>query len=241
MPSGEKSPTINPAVREPDPRKTTGGKMLKKYLPQTKQSLLCILFAITACSLVVANLCAIKNEDFFGLSLGGGIATIVIDYVVSDICAEVFGLKKALTMRRTAAVCNVVGIIILHAMVFLPADPEFATQDEFATIFTAAPIMVVASIVAYMCGTYVNDKSLQLMHDKDGEQSLFKRCILSTVFGGMVDTVVFNVIAYGGLYSLTSNIENTLLTYVLKIAIEVVVFNLVTKFVIRWAKQLPNA
>ena len=213
-------------------------KALGKCLPKDKYSLLCLLFAITSASLITANLCAIKNEDLFGMTLGGGIATIVIDYVVSDMAAEVFGLKKALAMRRAAMVCNVVSVAILHSVVMLPADPEFAIQGEFATIFTAAPVMVAASMVAYMCGTWVNDRIVQTMHDSDGESGLFKRCILSTVAGGLVDTAVFTVIAYGIDYSWVSNLENMAMTYLLKIAIEVVVFWLVTRRVIAWAKTL---
>ncbi len=213
---------------------------MAKFLPQTKEALLRILFAVTTMSLITANLCAIKNEAFFGITLGGGIATIVIDYVVSDMCAEVFGFKKAIAMRRAAMLCNVASVLILQVVVLLPSDPEFTIQSEYATIFTTAPLMVAASMIAYMAGTYVNDKIMQRLHDQDGEQGLFKRCIASTVFGGLVDTAVFTVIAYGFTYSAISNIENTLLTYMLKIVIEVVLFGLVTKHVIRWAKRLPS-
>ena len=213
---------------------------MTKFLPQTKEALLRVLFAVTTMTLITANLCAIKNEAFLGISLGGGIATIVIDYIVSDMCAEVFGFKKAIAMRRAAMLCNVASVLVLQAVVLLPADPEFAIQGEFSTIFTTAPIMVAASMVAYMVGTYVNDKIMQRLHDQDGDRGLFKRCIASTVFGGFADTAVFTIIAYGFTYSTVSNIENTLLTYVLKIAIEAAVFTLVTKKVIAWAKKLPS-
>lgn len=213
---------------------------MAQFLPQSREALLRVLFAVTTMSLITANLCAIKNEALFGLTLGGGIATIVIDYVVSDMCAEVFGFKKAIAMRRAAMLCNVTSVLILQIVVLLPSDPEFTIQSEYSTIFTIAPLMVAASMIAYMAGTYVNDKIMQRLHDQDGEQGLFKRCIASTIFGGLVDTVVFTLIAYGFTYSAISNFENTLLTYLLKVFIEVVLFSLVTKRVIRWAKKLPS-
>lgn len=212
-----------------------------KVLPKSKQALLCYVCAMTAVSLVVANLCAIKNESVFGISLGGGIVTIVTDYILSDLTVEVFGFKKALAVRRASMLLNVFAVVVLQVAVWAPADPEFAANAEFSAIFTAAPLMVVASMVAYMVGTRVNDRVMQVLHDRDGEASLFKRCIVSTVFGGLADTITFTAIAYGSLYSLGSNIENTLLTYGLKLLIEVVVFNLVTKKAISWAKTLPEA
>ena len=213
---------------------------MTKFLPRNRAALLCVIYAVAAVSLVTANLCAIKNESVLGLTLGGGIVTIVTDYILSDVTAEVFGLRKALAVRRAAMLCNVFSVIILQLAVWLPADPEFTINGEFSTIFTAAPLMVVASMAAYMCGTYVNDRVVQAMHDRDGERGLFSRCILSTVFGGLVDTAVFTVIAYGLTYSALSNIENTLLTYALKILVEVAVFHLVTKHIIAWAKKLPE-
>lgn len=93
-------------------------------------------------------------------------------------------------------------------------------------------------MVAYMCGTWVNDKVMSVMKVRDGETSLFKRCILSTVFGDVVDTAVFTAIAYGASYSFMSNIENVVLTYLFKVLAEVVIFNVITKRVIGWAKSL---
>ena len=152
--------------------------MLKKYLPKSKISLLLILFAISSASLITANLCTIKNIDFFGMTLALGISTIVIDYVVSDLCVEVYGFSTALKMRRWSVICNVGSSLLLTTCVALPPDPQFPIQEEFATIFTMAPLMVIASMVAYMCGTWVNDKVMAAFKDSDGEDGLFKRCIL---------------------------------------------------------------
>lgn len=211
---------------------------IKSKLPKTKNELLVILFAVSSASLITANLCTIKNIDFFGMTLALGILTIVIDYVVSDLCVEVYGFRTSLKMRRWAMICNVASVLLLNACVSLPPDPQFEIQGEFATIFSMAPLMVLASMVAYMCGTWVNDKVMSVMKIRDGETSLFKRCILSTVFGDVVDTAVFTAIAYGASYTFMSNIENIVLTYLFKVLAEVVIFNVFTKRIIGWAKSL---
>lgn len=212
--------------------------MLSKILPQNKTALLCLLFAITSASIITANLCTIKMYDFFGMALAGGISTIVIDYVCSDVAVEIFGFKTAIRMRRAAMILNVAAFALLNATVYIAPHGEFTLQSEYASIFTAAPIMVVASAVAYMAGTWVNDKMMQIMKEKDGEKGLFKRCLSSTIVGDAIDAVLFTVIAYGGFYSLFASIETTLLTFVLKIAVETVTYALITRHVIKWAKTL---
>ena len=66
---------------------------------------------------------------------------------------------------------------------------------------------------------------------------VFKRCILSTVFGDVVDTAGFAAVAYGASYTFMSNIEN-MLTYLFKVLAEVVIFNVFAKRTIGWAKSL---
>ena len=204
-----------------------------------KTNLYTFLCVISAVSLITANLCAIKNESFFGLTLGGGIVTIVIDYVVSDLVAEVYGLSKALHMRLMAIFGNVLSVALLATVVWLPSADGFTMQNEFASIFSLSPLMLLASMLAFFCGTRVNDWLMSIWHEKNGEKGLFQRCILSTVAGGIVDTVVFTLVAYGLSYSWVDNMENILLTYGLKILVETTVFPIITVHAISWAKKLP--
>ncbi len=206
-----------------------------------KTNLYTFLCVISAASLITANLCAIKNESFFGLTLGGGIITIVIDYVVSDLVAEVYGLKKALHMRLMAIFANVLSVALLATVVWLPAADGFTMQSEFASIFSLSPLMLSASMLAFFCGTRVNDWLMSRWHEMNGKRGLFRRCILSTVAGGIVDTVVFTLVAYGLTYSWMDNLENIILTYGLKILVEVIVFPIITVHAIGWAKKLPAA
>lgn len=209
-------------------------------LPQTKGALLSVLFAVSSASLITSNLCSIKVADVMGISLGLGVSTIVVDYIVSDVCVEVFGFKKALSMRRWAMICNVASALILSASVAMPAAREFELQDAFASVLLQSPRMVVASMAAYMCGTWVNNKVMDVCKRADGEEGLFKRCILSSVAGDLVDGVVCCALMYGFTYSLAANIGNVLLSFAIKIAMEVVVFHVATKRVIKWAKGLDG-
>lgn len=205
----------------------------------TKESLYAILASVSAASLITANLSAIKTESFFGLALGAGIVTIVVDYVTSDLTAEVYGFKRALHLRLLAFLMNLMSVGMLMVVVIMPSDSSFTLQHEFSTIFTVSPLIFTASMLAFLLGTRVNDWIMSRMHTQMGERGLFARCILSTVAGGAVDTIVFTLIAYGSTAGLVTNFENIMLTYLLKIAVECVVYPLVTRHVIKWAKQLP--
>lgn len=204
----------------------------------SKANLYAILCAISAASLITANLCAIKTESFFGLTLGGGVITIVADYVASDMAAEVYGFKKALRMRLLAMAGNIYSALLLALVVVLPSADEFTLQKEFSTIFSLAPWMLFASMCAFFFGTLTNDWIMAKLHEKMGETGLFTRCIVSTIFGGLVDTIVVTLLMYGFSYSIMANMQNIVLTYILKLAVECVVFPLITRNVIKWAKTL---
>lgn len=203
-----------------------------------KQNLYAVLCALSAASLITANLSAIKTESLFGLTLGGGIITIVVDYVASDMAAEVYGFKKALRLRLLAMACNIYAVLLLSIVAIVPAAPEFTLESAFDSIFTLAPWMVVASMAAFFFGTLTNDWIMSRMHDHMGERGLFTRCILSTIAGGLVDTIVVTLLMYGVSYSIMANLQNIILTYALKIVVEVIVFPLITRHVIAWAKTL---
>lgn len=95
----------------------------------------------------------------------------------------------------------------------------------------------VAQIAASIREFGMNDP-VAVWHDKMGERGLFARCILSTIAGGLVDTIVVTLLMYGFSYSIMANLQNIILTYALKIIVEVIVFPLITLHVIKWAKTL---
>lgn len=53
-----------------------------------------------------------------------------------------------------------------------------------------------------------------------------------------MDTIVVTLLMYGVSYSIVANLQNIILTYALKIVVEVIVFPLITRHVIAWAKTL---
>lgn len=96
-----------------------------------KQNLYAVLCALSAASLITANLSAIKTESLFGLTLGGGIITIVVDYVASDMAAEVYGFKKALRLRLLAMACNIYAVLLLGIVAIVPPRPRIHARSSF--------------------------------------------------------------------------------------------------------------
>ena len=94
-----------------------------------------------------------------------------------------------------------------------------------------APRIFLASIVAYMVGEFVNSYIIAKMKIRTKGKHLWLRLIGSTLVGQFIDTVLFIVIAFGGLMENKTLFIIALSTYIFKIIIELILFP-VTKHVI---------
>jgi len=92
---------------------------------------------------------------------------------------------------------SVFGMIV----VALPPAPDWHGQEAFATVFNFVPRMVVASLIAYWAGEFVN--ALVMAHTKMNTHGrhLWMRTILSTAARQSVDSILVMLIAYRGTLS----------------------------------------
>ena len=103
-----------------------------------------------------------------------------------------------------------------------PSDRSRATQAAVDAIFGNTPRIVLASIVAFLCGTFVNSYVLAKMKIWTRGRWLWTRIVGSTLCGELVDSALFYSIAFYGLWD-TRLLEGVMLTqYLLKSGWEIV-------------------
>jgi len=117
----------------------------------------------------------------------------------------------------------------------LPAAPEWRDQQAFEAILGFFPRIVVASLVAYLFGEFVNSYILARMKVKSRGQHLWKRLIGSTVAGQFFDTVIFGVIAFGGLLDPWEMARFVAIGWAFKVGVEVLMLPL-TYRAVAWLK-----
>ncbi|MBK9587458.1 MAG: queuosine precursor transporter [Sphingomonadales bacterium] len=196
-----------------------------------------VVMAAFVAILLLSNLIgAAKLATVGGFTFGAGILFFPIGYVIGDVLTEVYGYAHA---RR----CIWVGFSALLFMAFmswvvvsLPPAAGWSGQEAYESVFGQVPRIVLASIVAFWAGEFVNSFVLARMKIMTRGKYLWTRTIGSTVFGQAVDSVIFYPLAFLGVWS-TSQVLTVMLTnWALKVSWEAVLTP-VTYMVVGWLKR----
>lgn len=157
---------------------------------------LAVLF--TVC-LITSNLFATKV-----FSLGGGVtlpAAVVIfpvSYILNDCFTEVWGYRKARLVIWTAFAMNFFVVIVGQLAVWLPAASFWDGGEHFDYMFTMAPRVALASLLAFLAGSTLNSVVLSKMKLSSNGRGFGGRAIVSSVAGELLDSLIFMPIAFIG-------------------------------------------
>jgi uncharacterized integral membrane protein (TIGR00697 family) len=168
---------------------------------------------------------AVIDLPWFGPTpFGAGILFFPISYFFGDILTEVYGYAR--DRRVVWAGFFAIGFASLMAavVVHLPPGPsEYMKvyQPAIETVFGNAWRIAAASMIAFWCGSFANSFVLAKMKLWTKGRMLWTRTIGSTVVGEAVDSSLFYVIAFYGIWETSDIVKVALIQYVLKTSWEV--------------------
>ena len=167
---------------------------------------------------------------------GAGILFFPVSYVIGDILTEVYGYARA---RR----CIWAGFGALLFMAFmawvvvaLPPADTWQGQAAYEQVFGQVPRIVLASIVAFWAGEFVNAYVLARMKIWTRGRHLWSRTIGSTLVGQGVDSLIFYPLAFYGVWDNETLLIVLATQWVLKVGWEAVLTP-VTYAVVGWLKR----
>lgn len=199
--------------------------------------LLAIVFVV---SLVTANLLETKVLDFFGITtITAGMLVFPISYIINDCIAEVWGFRRISLIIWTAFAMNFFVIAFGLLAVHLPAPAFWEGEEHFNFVFSFAPRIVIASLIAFLFGSFTNAyiiSKLKIFH-KGKHFSI--RAILSTLAGETIDSIIFFPIAFGGIISVPDLIALMVTQIILKSLYEIAVLPL-TSLLVKMLKKVEN-
>jgi uncharacterized PurR-regulated membrane protein YhhQ (DUF165 family) len=203
-----------------------------------------LMLAAFVTILLLSNLIgAAKLSIVHGYVFGAGILFFPISYILGDVLTEVYGYASA---RR----CVWVGFFALIFMAFMSfvvvamppfagwgcsasADPQFASvlsakgagticQATYESVFGSTWRIVLASVIAFWAGEFVNSFVMAKMKVWTGGKWLFTRTWGSTIAGQAVDSVLFYPIAFAGVWTSQSVLTVLVTNWALKVLWEIV-------------------
>jgi uncharacterized integral membrane protein (TIGR00697 family) len=157
-----------------------------------------ILFCIC---LVASNLLETKVFQLWGpVSLTCGFIVFPISYILNDVIAEVWGYRKARLIIWIGFLMNFFVMALGGIACALP--PIAPGSDEaFKQVFAFAPQVVVASLIAFIVGSFLNALVMSKMKMRDRNKGHFSyyfsmRAVLSTIAGESADSLIFFPLAF---------------------------------------------
>ena len=158
-----------------------------------------IVGALVTCYLT-ANVMAVKLIQIFGITLfDAGTIIFPITYMLGDVLTEVWGYKISRKVIWLTFGCMVFFTLFVWIAVLLPYPPETqATAEAYRTVFNFVPRITVASLLAFLCGQLINAYAMIKIKLKTHGRRLWVRTIGSSIFGYIVDTTIFVLVAFAG-------------------------------------------
>ncbi len=158
--------------------------------------LLGILFNVC---LIAANLLETKVIQIGSLTVTAGLLVFPISYIINDCIAEVWGFKKARLIIWSGFAMNFFVVALGLIAVAIPAAPFWEGEEHFDFVFGMAPRIVVASLMAFLVGSFLNAYVMSKMKVASQGRNFSARAIWSTVVGETADSLIFFPVAFGGI------------------------------------------
>ncbi len=196
--------------------------------------------AIFCTVLVVSNITAIKPLSLPGLPfvlMDGGNLLFPISYIFGDVLVEVYGYAQSRRIIWLGFALNLFAAATFTLVALLPPAPGWDMQEAFAAILLQTPRVVLGSLAAFWCGSFLNAFVMAKLKIRTRGRHLWLRTIGSTIVGQAIDSTLFTFLAFAGVWPLALVLKISLWNFVLKTTYEV----LATPLTYVIVRRLKNA
>ncbi len=159
-----------------------------------------IIFSVFLACISVLNVISAKlwtlNLGYLELTLSGGIIAYWLTFPVTDVVSEVFGKQRAQLVVWMGFLANVVVLGLSQMAIHLPASTLYSDQDALSRVLGAVPVIVIASLTAYLTAQLHDVWAYHFWKRITRGRHLWLRNNLSTMSSQLLDSIVFNSIAF---------------------------------------------
>ncbi len=189
--------------------------------------------------LLISNIASTKIVDFGWFIFDAGTLLFPLSYIFGDILTEVYGYKKARQVIWLGFFSALMMSVVFFIVGKLPPAADWNNQIAYDTILGVTPRIVVASLVAYAIGSFSNSFILTKMKIWSKGKYLWMRTIGSTLVGELLDSTIFILIAFLGVFSPALLVTLIISNYIFKTLVEIL-FTPVTYKIVNFLKRNEN-
>lgn len=204
-------------------------------------TLLPVLMAISTGAMLIANIIAGKQFQVLGFALPCAVVVFPVTYILSDVFSEVYGYKWSRRSAWVAFGMNLFAVAAFQMTIAMPGVAWFTAQDAFEAVLGNTPRILIASLLSYMLGDWVNDRVFRKMKAADAENKRFGlRAITSSFFGELTDSLIFIPLAFIGTMPVTQMLVMVGVQAGTKLVLEFLLLP-ATKWCVSMAKRYEDA
>lgn len=186
--------------------------------------------------LIVSNVASSKILVLGPFTFDGGTILFPVSYIFGDILTEVYGYARARRVIWTGFVMTCLAALVFYVVGKLPAAADWGGQAAYDQILGIVPRIVLGSVVAFVAGEFANSYIMARMKVEMKGKQLWIRTIGSTLIGQALDTSIFVLIAFGGIFSPELLWLIMISNYIFKVGVEVI-FTPVTYALVGFLKR----
>lgn len=165
-----------------------------------------------------------KVARLFGINFGVGNLFFPISYIFGDVLTEVYGYARSRRVIWAGFGGLLFATLMTQVVLGVPPDPSepfsLQIQPALELVFGGTWRIVVASIIAFLVGDFMNSYVLAKMKVFTRGRFLWMRTIGSTVVGQGLDSLIFYPIAFLGLWEATTMLQVVVFNWGFKVLVE---------------------
>ncbi len=177
------------------------------------------LYALIACSGIICNIQVVVTVELFGMVATLGNVVYATIFLATDILSEHFGAyaaRKGVWLGFFSLVWAT--IAMQFAVHFMPHESDFMLT-HVTELFHLMPRVVVASLIAYLLSQHHDIWAFKFWKNKTRGRFLWLRNNASTLVSQLIDSVVFSLIAFAGVFETDILVQIVVTTYLLKLIV----------------------
>lgn len=164
---------------------------------------LVLALAIYLASLFAANTLGLKIMPFlFGTGLSVAVFSFPVVFLMTDVIGEVYGKRIAKFFVLAGFIATTLFIAYSFISIAMPwSERGLWVSESYNQVFGISVRIAVASLVAFAIAQYQDVISFFFFKKLLGKTGFWLRSTLSNIWSQFLDTVIFMVIAFAGVYS----------------------------------------
>lgn len=190
-----------------------------------KRVKLLIWFAVlSAGAILISNLSAIKLWNLCGISVDGGLVLFPLTYILGDLTVELYGEKISRSVIWAGFALNLIAVFVFYIVIALPPYPGWTMQEAYAQVLGFSPRIILGSLCGFLTSSLLNNIVFEKMRAGTSifGRSFIARALGSSAFAHILDTIVFETIAFLGVLSFQEFLTQAVFAYLLGMGMELI-------------------